>query len=203
MGVNTQGKQGKSELSRAFGQLLLVLAGGLVGVLGNQFFFERNKKTEADLELKKQFLLEQLPIYYRIVNFTSFFIKSERSLTVKKTIYDRHFDQFGLIYARDTTIKFDTSYFEYPAFVTDTSDRRELYDDINIIKSNKDKIDTKVYRVFIDLVIFLESHPFPDPAEELALYRSDWVKKDIYSKWMDLTHALYLSANEKLNKGYD
>lgn len=192
----------KSKLGQHFTQFILVLAGGLVGILGNQFFFERNKKLETNLEIRKEFFRDQLPLYNRIINFTYYYQTGGIIVVKTSNTYRTSYDPFGLIYARDTTIKKDTSIYKYPSFVEDTMRRNELYEDIDIIKKNKDKIDGNVWRDFTYLAQFLENHPLPDTISKANIFKSGWTEKVVYNEWEILNSKLYLSAKERIEKGF-
>lgn len=189
----------KGLIAKAFGQLILVLAGGMIGVVGNQIFFERNKKFEISMELQKDFVQQQLPLYNRILNLTYLQINDKFTKIISKKTMDRRYDPFGLIYAIDTTYQRDTFSFLIPTFVSDTSMVMELRKDLAIIGDNKDKIDPTVWEHVARLLLFFNSHPIPSIKTPEALSRCTWADTLNFKTWQQLNTRLYFAAKDKLS----
>ena len=194
--------QGRKENSgKAFAQLLLVLAGGLVGVLGNQFFFERNRRFEVTMELQRDFIKQQLPIYNRILNFTY----SQYTAGYYKVTYrfkpKSKYDPLGVIYGREyKLVSTDTTKWYLPNFINDTTEERDLREDLRIIKENKDKIDPDVWEKFSDLTLFLKNHPIPACKIPDSLVKSEWVDSTIHLEWAYLNTELHSIASGKIER---
>ncbi len=188
-----------SKIVKAFGQLLLVLAGGLVGVLGNQFFYERNRKVDISMQIRKEYFESKIPIYNRIVNVTSYYEESSLAKIFSQKTITTKTDPFGLIYGRDTSEIKNTIYFRYPTFLFDSARSNELLNDLKTINDNKDKIDSKVWYDVAELISFFRNNPIPYANKIQVLESSKWYDTLVYQRWQMLNLKLYMSAKIQLD----
>lgn len=190
----------KPPVKNSIEQILLVLAGGLVGVLGNQYFFEKNRRFETLIELQRDFNKQQLPLYNRIINFT--YIQTTKGYYQVTYLLkpQNKYDPFGIIYGKNYNISTDTTFYHLPTFITDSIEQIELQKDLKEISENKDKIHPDVWESFIDLNIFLKDHPIPLRKDPEILIKSDWADSAIHIEWKTLNKKLYDAAKGKTNQ---
>lgn len=180
-------------------QVLLVLVGGLIGIMGNQWFFADNKKLESRLALQQQLAKEKLPFYTRIVNFTKTYRVTHMSnITTNYDIVETRF--LDRVMKSDTVkVTSDTVRFTIPSFIIDTNARKEFVNDVNDIVENKDKIDYEVWEKFQDVLVFLDNHPLPVMKGKAT---TNWAKTSVMNEWRTLLNELYTVAVDKLNNPF-
>jgi len=203
IGNRTNLNQNKPSNSNVLSQLLFVLIGGFVGAYANQFYFAENRKFEASIQLKKEFISEQLPAYNRLINFAY----DSRGTTILnkelKKIITTSYDPFGLIYMRDTTAMVDTVKYIFPSFVVQETNRNEFLNDIDDIKKEKYKLDQDVWQEFTQVLMFLNNNPLPSVTNFNEQIKSNWDDTITHKDWNKITVNLYKVVIEKRNKLYE
>jgi len=187
-------KNEKKSVSSFSKELLLIIFGVLIGILGNQVFFRGNTDYAMKVELQKELLKEQYQYLNRILLFTNRYeITFGRYLTHYSQI------QHSVVKGTNEVIKIDTINLDQtdtlslklPSFIIIKEKRAELIKDIEYIKHNKDKIDHKVYSKFEELLYIIEKNPLPKISNISELKKSNWNNYEIQEKWQKITTELY------------
>lgn len=189
------------EVSSFAKELLLILFGALIGALANQVFFKDNKDYEMKAELQKDLLKEQYQYLNRILQFThryeiSTTLYYTQFIEIKKYIEDGT----NKVIKTDTTEKTitDSTYLTMPSFILKSDRRSRLIDDLEYIKTNKDKIDHEVYSKFERLLDIISENPIPKSTDNMELIKSPWNKKEVQDKWHKVITELYYLTHGKL-----
>lgn len=188
------------EVSSFSKELLLIVFGALIGALGNQVFFKGNKDYEMKVELQKDLLKEQYQYLNRILLFT-------HRYEITTAIYYTQPLQIKTYIEKGTNriVKSDTipmaiqnSFFTLPSFLVKDDKRSSFIEDINYIKTNKDKIDHEVYAKFEELVDITIDNPIPKSSDKTELKNSPWNKKEVQDLWYKKLTELYFLTYGKL-----
>jgi hypothetical protein len=178
--------------------VFLVLAGGLCGVFGNQYFYAQNRQTDADIELKKELIKAQYPYLNNIIHFTFKYAVTEKSTT--RFTYDVRYvqEKNGKLTPIDSVLVKKDSAIKLPLFVNDTIEKKRFLNDINEIVSNKNYIDQRVWDRFEDVLMFLKNHPIPETETELS--HSSWIQPEVQREWFDKLGFLYVFTSAVMTK---
>jgi hypothetical protein len=180
-----------------FKDILLVLVGGLVGVISNQFFYHQNRIFDADLELRKEIVKMQYPYLNRILNF------SNKYKTIQITYFPSE-EQPEMMYREgpqlliETAVIRDTVTIELPMFVIDSNTQRDFMVDIEEIKKNKNYVDHSVWENFEKLIMIIERNPVPQNTQKEEVINSKWNDKQVQKQWVQLIDSLHKSSSELL-----
>ncbi|MFI5218746.1 MAG: hypothetical protein ACHQNT_04590 [Bacteroidia bacterium] len=182
-------------------ELLLIVFGVLIGILGNQVFFKENKDYEMKTELQKDLLKEQYQFLNRILLFTHRY-EISTAIYYTQPVYIRTFMEKGTNKVVKTdTIPMgiqDTLFITLPSFLIKDDRRKQFIDDIEYIKTNKDKIDHEIYAKFEELLDITIHNPIPKSSDKTELKNSSWNKKEVQDEWLKKLSELYYLTHSKL-----
>lgn len=190
------------EVSSFSKELLLIVFGALIGILANQVFFRENKDYEMKVELQRDLLKEQYQYLNRILQFT-------HRYEIATTLYCAQPIQILTYLEKGTNkvIKKDTivtevvnkfSSLKMPSFILNIDKRARFVEDLEYIKSNKDKIDHEVYSKFEELLDIISDNPIPESSDNKKIVKSTWSTKEVQDKWHKTTSELYHLTYGKL-----
>lgn len=168
----------KFEISDLPKKLLLIAFGTLIGIIGNQVFFRVNKSYEMKVELKKDLLKTQYQFLNRILLFTYRNEITNKTVTASLCQIRTFIEEGNRVIKIDTIMKW-TEKFTLPSFIIQEDKRKQLLEDIDIIKRNKGEIDFEIYAKFEELLKIITENPFPRTSDINELIKSKWNDKKV------------------------
>lgn len=143
---------------------------------------------------QKEILRDQFMFLNRILLFTHKYEIGTYSY-INTPIYKKQYVKNGKIIKKEKIYdykKSDTTKIRLPTFATDNQKRSQFLEDINYIKSNKDKIDHTVYVKFEKILAFIDNHKIPSDNNDMnSMMKSEWKEEEIIKEWDELTDDLY------------
>lgn len=185
--------------------ILIPLLTASLALLGNQIFFEQNKKTEAIIETDKETFKDQFPVLNKILAFT---YKSEIStveysiMPIQKTIY---MDSKGNVVKEESKemVSSDSVVnISMPSFAFDSIKRNRFFKDLESIRKESEYLDHHIYIKLDNVYTYLESHQLPNLSNNKELINSEWSKVETMEQWETLILELRTVCLEKMNNYY-
>jgi hypothetical protein len=204
--------------------LLILVLGGVITLMVQQIFFKRNKEFEIKAELSKSLYYEQYQIINRILDFADMysienFLDHNQSKTfsyalvegdtLSKGKYDS-LSKFSFSLSQDPMSPKDSIFnvkrrtpipsrrTTPPSFVTSPEKRKRFLEDFEFIRTNRDKIDFRLYDEFKKVVKIVDAHPFPNTFDPKELLNCSWGDRNLQNKWQGTLTNLYYNACGRL-----
>lgn len=196
---DNQGQQNKSIQLK---DIIIPLFSAMVAVFLNQLFFESNKVAESRIEIVKENYLIQRPIFNRILAFS---YRYETTIATYYKVPFRHYiykdRQTGKVLKEEDKElpAVDSTTIRIPSFVIDQNKRNKFLDDIETIKKQRDLLDHEIYICLDDIIVFIETHPFPDLTKREEIIASTWKDAKTKTDWENLLDKIRQLCIDKIN----
>ena len=161
-----------------------LIAGGFIGFIFNQLFFEINVRTEEQLRLKRELVIEQYQELQRMRQFVDLGLRKRIFIFKQTTVFLNSSDS---TFIKDTT--FTIGDIRIASVASDSLLIIEWKMLAKKITEERDRIDFSAYRQFQKIVGFIRKHPWPTDISQpsyLKLKASEWSNKGINKKWSSL-----------------
>ena len=184
--------------------IILIVLTAICTTFCNQLFYRYNGAQQMKLEIEKDFVLRQYPLYNRVKllkeNFSvetlnGIFPTRKFTKRVKADALKNVKEVEAVI---DSVVNNDSIRLRAPKFIFSDDNYDLFVENLKYIKLNVENIEPEIYISAKKLLDFIEKYPLPQKEKRIQeIYLSGWGRKDVYGEFQIYLDELY---NQYLNR---